>query len=209
MHQRFGRLLVVAEAPSRLGRTYWLCRCDCGRETEVQRTHLIRGGTVSCGCYNRETFHLKGRRHGLRHTPEYTSFQSMHQRCENPRATSYDRYGGRGIAVCERWADFANFIADMGPRPTLEHSLERINNNLGYSPENCKWATNVEQMNNTRACRYYEWNDQCKTAAQWAVHFGVERHVNAFRERLSRGWTLERAASVPFGKNGPHPLPRL
>lgn len=144
-----GRLVPITRTlengPS--GTARWLCICDCGNETTVLGTQLRNGAIRSCGCLRDEVAGRLSTKHGQHNSPEYIAWSSMHQRCTNPKNPRFIRYGARGISVCARWQVFQNFFADMGARP---HglSIDRINNDGDYCPENCKWSTNKEQMNN-------------------------------------------------------------
>lgn len=149
---KFHRLTVIERvAQDGKGPVKWLCRCNCGKEIVVESYQLTTGGTKSCGCLRVENFVGMSTKHGMRKAPEYNSWDAMIQRCCNPNTKRYHYYGGRGITVCERWRNsFENFYADMGPKPTPKHSIDRINNDGNYEPGNCRWATQSEQNFNTR-----------------------------------------------------------
>jgi hypothetical protein len=143
--QRFGRLQVVARAANtgpKKSMAVWCCVCDCGGTCDVLSSNLRAGKSTSCGCTRRV--------HGRWKVPEYSVWRAMVQRCCNPNSPAYKNYGGRGIVVCEAWREFASFYADMGSRPSPDHSLERKDNDAGYSPDNCVWATRQEQGQNRR-----------------------------------------------------------
>lgn len=161
--KRFGRLTVIcrAKAASGFKSVFWLCSCDCGAEKEIRGQNLRHEESHSCGCLQAELAAKRGHQlmktHGESNglsglTPEYRSWTSMISRCENPKATGYKNYGGRGISVCQRWREsYERFLADMGRRPSIRHTLDRYPNNDGnYEPTNCRWATKSEQRINQR-----------------------------------------------------------
>jgi len=152
--QRFGRLVVVARVASRHRKAHWSLACDCGG-TNVAATGTLRSGLVkSCGCLNQELRIRRNTKHGHatrgRTHPLYWRWLAMVKRCTSPRDPFWESYGGRGITVCERWRDFAAFLSDVGEPPTPQHSLDRIDNNRGYEPDNVRWATPLEQRHNRR-----------------------------------------------------------
>lgn len=152
--RRYGRLTVLRQdgvhvSPSGCRSSMWVCLCDCGSLTRTRGTCLSTGNSRSCGCLQREVAaQLKGT-HRLSQTPTYKSWLGMMHRCYRPKEPKFGLYGGRGIIVCEKWHDFLAFLADMGLRPA-KHSLDRIDSNGNYEPENCRWADIFTQNRNKR-----------------------------------------------------------
>jgi hypothetical protein len=179
-----------------------LCACGCEQQTRLAPvTNAAKGWIL--GEPLRFIQGHAGRVSRVRHgqsgaglTPEYRSWRHMHDRCLNANDQDYSNYGGRGISICQRWLDgFENFLADMGPRPSPKHSLDRIDNDGPYSPENCRWATQCEQMRNTRRTRLLTHDGLTLPLTDWAVRLGI--HKASLRERLMRGWPIDLALSTP------------
>jgi len=148
--QRFGRLVVVGFLERRRSFRYYTCRCDCGTTKVIRKSNLTSGATKSCGCLHKDV--MKNRViHGLSYSREYSIWKNMIQRCTNPWSAGYHLYGGRGITVCNDWREsFESFYRDMGRCPSSTHSIDRINPNGDYCPDNCRWATPYTQAHNTR-----------------------------------------------------------
>lgn len=190
----YGRLRVIGPAKSNsCGQARWLCECDCGAKKEVIGSFLRRGLTTSCGCYCRERTSQTSTKHGASRpgsvTLEYRIWNEMRQRCTNPKCNRYYSHGARGISVCERWNDFSAFMEDMGPRPSIAHSLDRINNDGNYEPSNCRWATRKEQARNKRRTLFVELRGVRKPLVQWCEELGVR--YRAAWQRIKEGKSPE------------------
>lgn len=201
--QTFGRLTIIKRAKNTTVKTrnaHWKCRCSCGNITIVQGRHLRSGHTKSCGCLSNELTKQRCTKHGLYGTPEYMTWARMLDRCYNPNHTEFKNYGGRGISVCNEWKnDFLAFYKDLGQRPSPIHSLDRIDNERGYSANNCRWATPKEQSNNTRKNHRITFYDWTMTISQWAKFVGLKPHI--ISQRLYYGWPPAKAIFQPVRKS--------
>lgn len=188
--QRFNKLTVLHRAVRhKHGGLRWVCRCDCGAIKEVGQTALQSGATGTCGRKGCKRT-CKGT-HNQCTTNLYKIWSGMRQRCSNPRATNYARYGGVGIRVCERWDKFENFAADMGDRPSAGHTLDRINGTKNYTPENTRWADILRQQKNIKSNVYYEHQGERLHLSEWARRAGMPSVT--LSHRLLAGIDFERA----------------
>ena len=177
--QRFGRLTVLSRAENISGLTAWKCQCDCGNTIIVIGNNLKRGHTKSCGCYRVDHTVSAKTIHGLSNERIYVVWEKIKGRCYDPNNPSYPRYGGRGIVMCDEWRDdptaFVHWSLEHGYDPHAKYgecTLDRIDNNKGYGPENCRWASEKVQANNRRSNRLITHNGETKTLAQWRDQFG-------------------------------------
>lgn len=183
--QRFGRLTVLEHLPD----GYVMCRCECGESKRIYVGNMRSGKSKSCGCLNREMIGDRARTHGKSKTKEYAVWARMWARCTNPTVDRYPRYGGRGIVVCERWKSFENFLEDMGPLPTPQHSIGRLDNDANYAPDNCRWETRLEQANNTSTTVFIEFNGVRKPLQEWARETGIP--AQRLTQRFNAGMSPE------------------
>lgn len=200
--ERFSRLTVI----EKLNRGRVRCRCDCGTETVVYSHNLKSGNTRSCGCLlidHMRTRECPVKTHGMSNGPTWRTWHAMRWRCIR------NDHGYETVEVCERWNSFEAFLEDMGERPSLKHSIDRIDGTLGYSKENCRWVTPVEQSRNRRTARLVTIDGQQFRMADLAERYGV--HIETVRSRLARGWPAERlfAPAVPKPRYwSRHPSPK-
>jgi len=210
--RRYGRIVVVKRIGSRsrgikkqIKTPLWLCKCDCGRETQATSAELRTGDKRSCGCLAREILTARNMTHGDAHSGSlyfrlYHLWFGMLDRCENPHSDSYKDYGGRGISVCEEWHDYPSFkmwAISNGYKNGL--TIDRVNNDAGYSPDNCRWTNYTEQANNRRSCRYVTINGKTKTITEWCRIYGTNEYT-AY-SRIDRfGWNPVDAVTLPPAK---------
>lgn len=197
--QRFGRLYVIAfdHLDEVNGLAYWRCICDCGKEVVVRGNCLRTGESRSCGCLARELSSIRNSTHNCRNTRLYHTWIDMKQRCMNPNQPDYPRWGGRGITVCESWLksfdNFKEWAIENGYTDTL--TIDRIDNDGNYCPENCRWATLEDQANNRRNSKLIEFNGEIHSETQWSRLLGGNR--NLVHARLKKGWSIEKALTTP------------
>lgn len=179
----FERLTVLEKLPKKdkWNHWYYLCQCSCGTKTEVLKCNLLKGHSKSCGCLDKERRLERNTKHGKAYTTEYGVWCEMHTRCYNSKCSkiNYDAYILRGIIICDRWHrnnpdGFSNFYADMGPRPEGNYSIDRIDNDGNYEPNNCKWATKAEQSRNKRTNIWLTYNGRTLCQNDWAKELGID-----------------------------------
>lgn len=193
--RKFGRLAVVARSAARSSRILWECRCDCGAAATVAANNLSSGNTKSCGCLLIEVKRsAKKHGHAKAKSAEYKIWCDMRHRCAD---IDNKDYGGRGIAVCDRWEDFGAFYSDMGKRPRRTDTIERIDNDGDYEPGNCRWATRREQANNRRSNRIVEFRGAPMPLKDAARLAGLP-YLAVWLRIVRRGWSVQRALSEPI-----------
>lgn len=202
--QKFGKWEVIAKAEGKRNKVIAFCGCGKTVRTLILGI-LIRGESKCCGCDAQAEFSIKATKHGLSRTAEYRILQGMKQRCYNPNQSEYFRYGGREpnpIVVCDRWLNGEEgkvaiecFLDDMGKRPTLKHSIDRIDGDGNYEPNNCRWATDKEQSRNLVTNRILHYKGKNKCLAEWAEEFKIPRKI--VWNRLHLGWSIEDALERP------------
>lgn len=193
--KRFERLTVASKS-DRADRNgpYWECVCECGKKVVVRQAHLLNGNTKSCGCLHKHTLIQRNQKHGGAHTKLYYVWQAMRKRCNDPRSKSYKYYGARGIKVSLEWEEnyqrFRDWAISSGYKDGL--TIDRIDTNKGYYPENCRWTNKETQMNNTRRNNCITHNGRTQTLSQWAKELLIK--PTTLRNRIyTYGWSIEKA----------------
>lgn len=194
----FGRLTVIGqEGLSNSGHKKWLCKCDCGSDYLVRGTLLTQGVVSSCGCYRRDMSSDRKTTHGFYYRVSYKRWTGMMDRCYNEKSSSFKIYGGRGIKVCDRWHDYEKFYEDMGD-PECGMSIDRIDFNGDYSPENCRWLDVVGQCNNRRSNYWIEHDGERKSLSDWARKYGIKPAT--LQMRIEKGMSFIDAVTTPVLK---------
>lgn len=198
----FDRLMVIARAANKPdGSARWHCQCICGNTTIVVTTELTKHTTKSCGCLRNEQLATNNLRHGQNRktgiTPEYRAWRKMIDRCYRTRDKDFPRWGGRGITVCEQWrTSFVAFFADVGPRPSAQHTLDRYPDNNGpYEPGNVRWATRTEQARNTRKTVFLTLHGETHCLSEWSEILHI--YQNILVARHGYGWSDEKILTTP------------
>lgn len=188
-----GRLTVK----SYVGQSKWECVCSCGVIKNVASYSLRKHLTQSCGCLHSDVTRARNSIHNNHGTRAYRIWSNMKDRCSNPLNKAYHRYGGRGITVTPRWLEFKNFLEDMG-QPPENRTLDRIDNDKGYSPENCRWATISDQARNRFTTTSLEAFGEKKSFTEWAKDERCQVNLGTLRQRVvAYGWSVERALATP------------
>lgn len=202
--QVVGRWTVIKEGervypPNRpRGHRTWECVCECGNTARLVQRNLTARISRSCGCLNSDVTAQRNLTHGLSHVPEYGVWTGIFKRIDNPNSDGYENYGGRKIAICAEWRkSFAQFYADMEPRPTPKHEIERADNNGPYCASNCSWETKTVQAHNKRNNRWITYNGETLCWTDWGKWLGTS--AGTIQGRVRMGWTIEQTVTTPVG----------
>lgn len=195
---RFGRLTVTGYSGACRNGSKWDCTCSCGASCVVSRCHLVSGHTTSCGCLQRESARAR-KTHGMRRTRVYSIWSGMVSRCRATGGKNAENYSRRGISVCQRWLSFENFLSDMG-EPPIGSTIDRRDNNGGYNKGNCRWATVIQQANNTRANRYITAMGETKSLSDWSRDGRCMVRYHVLQARIRRGWDVTEAITSRLGR---------
>lgn len=205
---KFNRWLVIARLKNnKQGRAMWLCQCDCGNLGKVTTSDLINGKSKSCGCLNIEFIAQLNKTHGKTHTRLFNVWQCMIARCYNANRSNYKNYGGRGITVCDEWKnDFMNFYnwaMQNGYDETAlrgKCTIDRINNDGNYEPDNCRWVTLKSQCSNRRTNKFVTYNGVTKTIKQWSYECDIP-YTTLYHRVVTAKWDIEKALTTPVKSN--------
>ena len=204
---KYGRLIIIKEIErDKHNKRCVQCLCDCGNKIEIEFQSLRSGNTTSCGCYWSEVVRKVNITHGMTYAPLYNTWRGMKERCFNHKASNYSNYGGRGISICDVWISFEAFskwALANGYRDNL--TIERKDNDGDYEPDNCRWATRLEQNNNRRTNHMVTYQGKTKSIAEWSRITGI--NYNTLRDRIKQNWPIKQAIFTPVGsvKTGPKP----
>ena len=200
--RRFGRLIVLSITDKRaFHRAVWVCQCDCGNIVEVSAGRLLSSHTKSCGCLQKARATESHIKHGKSETRLYSIWAGMIKRCTNEEAKNYMDYGGRGITVCDEWRNSFEVFYEwaMANGYSDQLTIDREDNNKGYSPENCRWITHKEQNNNRRSNRNLTYNGETHNMKEWASIVGI--NYRTLQNRINQyGWDVEKALTTPIQK---------
>jgi hypothetical protein len=205
--EKFGRLTAIKFSHKNKNKLYWLFKCDCGNEKIVEKSKAISGHTKSCGCYSREKTSVVNSTHSMSKTRFYRIYRGIINRCYLSNWHCYEKYGANGITVCDRWLEsFENFRDDMY-ESYLKHvekfgekntSIDRINSDGNYEPDNCRWETLERQANNIKTNVFLEYNGQKKTIRDWEKHYNI--NSGTLWARLKNGWSIEKSLTKIIGE---------
>lgn len=207
--KKFNRLTVIKRVGSdKYGNIKWLCICDCGNTTIVAGNELKRGGVKSCGCFRKQFAKQRAssvalhKKHGKRQTRLYTIWEGIKQRCYNEHSINYNNYGGRGIKVCDEWSNsfesFYNWAIQNGYEESL--TIDRINNEDGYNPNNCRWVSNLEQQNNRRNNIQISHFNKTQSLSKWAKELNIPYHILYYN--IKHGLSLQQIVDKLNKKKG-------
>lgn len=197
--RKYGRLVVTKVSHKTHSGTYWFCKCDCGNTIKAIINHLNNGHIKSCGCLKKENAKKSFTIHGLYKIPEYRAWIGMKSRCYNHKTKGFKNYGGRGIKVCNRWLNsFENFYSDVGKKLFSKASIDRIDNDKNYSPNNCRWTDRVTQNNNKRNS-FLTIDNVTKKLKDWFYEYNIKPIT--YHNRINRGWSKKEAMITPVRKH--------
>jgi hypothetical protein len=202
---RYDRLIVLERVfkekiEGKQNKIHWLCQCDCGKIVTVTGSNLNSNHTRSCGCITEENRPLYRKTHGLIHLPEYSVWAKIKERCYSPKVKSYKYYGGKGVIVCQRWLDsFEQFYADMGSRPSPQHSIERDDVNGNYEPNNCRWATAQEQARNRTSSVKLDYCGKQVLLIELGEKYNIPYNT-LYRRIFIAKWSVEKSLTTPIKK---------